>query len=144
MSETSPKKPKVGGPRPGSGRPPGVKNKATKAREARLRRELKAALADMTDEVAQELSADPFTAMTRILQIYLKSGDLTGAAAIAKELLPFTRPKLSSAEALQPMPADLMGDPPAEPDEPLPEGMTIIDPGAKTARCLTVSRAELT
>lgn len=126
--ETAPKTTKSGpgGARPGAGRPPG-KSEATKRKEARLRRELKAALADMTDARADALASDPFEALTFILRTHLKAGDLTSAAGIAKELLPFTRPKLSSSDPMLPLPADMEPDAPAQPDEELPPG-GIIDP----------------
>ena len=124
------KKSKVGGARPGAGRPKGKKNSATVKREAKLKRALRAELADMSPERAQELADDPFAALTAILRTYLAAGDFAAAASTARELLPYCRPKLSSAEALQPLPADLEPDAPAQPDEPGPPG-GIIDPGAR-------------
>lgn len=127
MSETSEKKSKPskdprGGPRKGAGRPKGAKSARTIARERRIRQAVQDALAEAPSPEIEE--ADPFTALEFALRTYWRSGDLAGMVAVAKEMLPYTRPKMASAEPVAPLPADLEPDPEPVPDEPVPGELT--------------------
>lgn len=92
-------------------------------REARLKRALRAELAEMTPERAQELADDPFQALTFILRTHLKAGDLSAAAATARELLPYCKSKKAAVDPeREALPEDMQPDPEPQPDEPIPEG----------------------
>ncbi len=66
-------------------------------------------------------AADPFEAMKFALRAYWRAGNLPGIVAVAKELMPYTMPKLSSAESSVPIPDDLLPDPEPAGDEPGPK-----------------------
>jgi len=120
-SETSkpPIKRKAGGFRPGSGRKPGTLNRSTLARQERIRKEVEAALATVPPEQVDGM--DAFGTMEFALRAYLRANNLAAAVSVAKELLPYERPKKASTTHEEPLPADLLGDPTPAPDEPVPD-----------------------
>jgi len=118
-------KSKRGGRRPGAGRPAGVRNRATIQKEEAASRAVENALARLSEEEIQRLT--PLEVMELGMHLLLQAGDMKGAIATAEKLAPYVAPKIASADATVPLPADLEPDAPAQPDEPGPEG-GIIDP----------------
>jgi hypothetical protein len=115
------RKPGPGGFRPGSGRKPGSKNKRTIAREQRIQQQVEAVLATVSPELVDEM--DAFGTMEFALRAYLRANNLAAAVSVAKELLAYERPKLSSTTVERVLPADLLPDPVSTPDadQPGPE-----------------------
>ncbi len=107
-----------GGKRRGAGRPPGRKNSKTIARELSVDTAVADVLKRLTGDEIEHLSA---TAVMHIAMVTLvKAGNLVGAVAVAKELAPYTTPKMSSILPIPVLPADLEPDEPCQPDEPGP------------------------
>jgi hypothetical protein len=115
-------KPKVdrrGGVRNGAGRPRGALNAKTIRTQRRIADGVKEALSVAAGLDVSSMSAVEVMALA--MRTLLKSGDMSGAAAIAEKLAPYQTAKISATEATrQALPADLESDPPICPDEPGP------------------------
>jgi hypothetical protein len=108
-----------GGPRPGSGRPKGAKNRSTIARELAASNAIDETLARLTQDEIKRLL--PLEIMVLAMHLQLQTGNLMAAVSIADRAAPYIHAKLSSNVPPQVLPEDLEPDPIPEPDSPGPE-----------------------
>jgi hypothetical protein len=109
---------KNGGRRPGAGRPPGRRNKATVARELLASQAIAEVMAKLGPADAERLT--PLEVMTIAMRVQMQAGDLMAAVSVAERLAPYCHPKVTNSPYVAPVPADLAPDEPACPDEPGP------------------------
>jgi hypothetical protein len=121
--ERPPKKPKRGGARPGSGRPPGPSKRTVKV-EKRVKSAVEEALTTSPPPEIEE--ADPFKALEWALKTYWRAGNVAGLVTVAREMLPYTRPKFASADGVKPLPEDLLPQP--RPGDVNPDGSIVPGP----------------
>jgi hypothetical protein len=118
-AKSKPAKPPPGGRRPGAGRPPNAKNKATILRELQANKAIDKVLAKLQPGQADRLT--PIEVMSLAMSALLTSGDLMGAVAVADKLAPYLHSKMSANLPDQLLPDDLLPDEPPNADEPGPE-----------------------
>src|SRR5580692_9858011 len=114
LSKPKPAKPPPGGRRPGAGRKPGSRNKATRAREEAAQRTVSTVLERLNMDTS---NFTPLECLLLCMHVKLQAGDLSGAAAAAREAAPYCHPKVATSVPSPVTPEDLMSDPPATPDE---------------------------
>jgi len=101
------------------GRRPGIRNKATVARELAA----SAAIAALTEKLsADEIAAlTPKEVLASAMIILFRQGRLIEAANVAEKLAPFVHPRVAPEQAGSTLPPDLTPDPEPTPDEDVPE-----------------------
>jgi hypothetical protein len=108
-----------GGARERAGRPVGRRSTSTIKREAALKAALKEMLGELTP--AQIRTIEPLSVLLWTMRASLAQGDLTTAAAIARQAADFCHSKMPVNTPSMPLPEDLEPDPVPEPDEEGPE-----------------------
>ena len=101
------------------GRKPGAKNRSTVAREMLASEAVQILAEKLTPDAINDLT--PLEVLLAVMQTKFQAGDLMSAANVAEKAAPYVHMRKGGAAGENPIPPELLPDPPATPDEPGPE-----------------------